>query len=655
VASCGGAPTPAPAVPVQPVATAPLPPPPDLRPAPEPSGLIVSGRVGKLSGVFATVRGWSSLPMPQSEQLSELLIGKGVGPVVDLDQPIDFAVATTGGGAHTHAMVAVSAAVKDVDAAKTGLSEHYKLAPAANGVLLLQGLAPGPTEDDAVGDGDGGDHRACELAPAFGAAPTRVVCGMDAKSLSELGPWLTRTATRATSPSDLHVEMRMQPLKPVVSGLKRMFSVVAGGILDVPAKMQGARDAAIAVGNDLVDFALDLDTLSLDVQLADSGVGVKMASTFSGVSSAFTRLVTAHADGGSPTPAAFWQLPGDTDSATFYRGIDSNDLARLRDLLLKVLDAKLVEDGVKEADRKLLADALVKIPSTAPGVYASGVDIDAVRRARAAAAALGSAPDPLQEMEAKRVLAEELLGWHLVELDEPSSRLAAAMRDASAAWSRPGLLGMYRAKAKGSTPPVIRMAPLPKEAALTRDALHYVIELPFGDDAASSPQKTPASPGAPRPVARPKAVGHTRPLLIHVLLAGEGSRAWLAIGGDLALVGTKLAGVLAGGHGGGRSDLGFFKDARTGTGGFFTLRAGSMMTQLVGVLLSGAAGGLDLGLSSDDALEDIAHVPHKGDTPIVYTLTTQAGGPPTSVISTLQVPRAAIEDTIVGILRHAGP
>jgi hypothetical protein len=647
VASCAGAtPPPAPLVPVQPVAVAPTPPPPDLSPAPEPPALIVSGRLSKLSGLLATVRGWSNLPMPQSEQVTELLTGQAVGPLVDLEQTIDFAVASTGSGTHMRAQVAVSAGIKDIDAAKAVLSDRYKLAPGENGALLIQGLGHRSSQDadDGDSDSDDGDHRVCELAPAFGAAPMRIVCGMDAKSLADLAPWLTRTATRLPSPSDLHVDVRMQPLKPTISGFKRMFSALAGAVLGEPSGMPDLRDAAISLGTDLVDFALDLEKISVDVQLSDAGAGLTATTKFSGNSSAFTRVVTAHADGGSQAPAAFWQMPGDADSAAFYRGLDANDLARVRDLALKLLDVKLAEDAIKEVDRKVLVDVLAKLPSPAPATYASGVDLDAVKKAHGAGMALGSSPEPLQEIEARRVLAEALLGWHLLELDESSSRLSAALRELTTTWTRPGLLGAYRAKAKGGVVPVIRTAPVPKGATLPRDTQHYVIELPFEHDASSE------SHNAPLPAARgvvKASKGRPKALLLHLFLAAEGPRTWLAVGGDDALLASKLSFALTAGQANARSDLGFFKDVRTGSAGFFTLRSGAAMAQVIGVLFS------ELGLRSDDSLEDLAHVPHGGTTPIVYSLTAQVGVP-SSVVATLQVPRAAIEDTVVGVLRHGG-
>src|SRR5580704_19702238 len=80
LAGCGGgapppqAPPPAPTA--APVAAAPVY---DLSAVPQPAGLVVSGRVAKLSASLAAVHGWTQLPMPKSEQVSELLTTEAVG------------------------------------------------------------------------------------------------------------------------------------------------------------------------------------------------------------------------------------------------------------------------------------------------------------------------------------------------------------------------------------------------------------------------------------------------------------------------------------------------------------------------------------------------------------------------------------------------
>src|SRR5580692_10424692 len=94
--ACGPA-APPPTIPVA-ASAAPTPPPPpvDLSEVPAPPGLVVTGRFAKLSASFAVVRAWTKLPMPQSEQVTELLASEAIGSVVDLDQPLDFAVAIAG-------------------------------------------------------------------------------------------------------------------------------------------------------------------------------------------------------------------------------------------------------------------------------------------------------------------------------------------------------------------------------------------------------------------------------------------------------------------------------------------------------------------------------------------------------------------------------
>src|SRR5580698_7792808 len=207
VAACGGAPASpqAPASSAAPLAGAALGLAPNLSPVAPPAGLVVSGRLARLEASLAVVHGWSQLPMPRSEQVTEMIAGEGLGALVDLGQPIDFAVAITGAGAGIRSMVAVSAALRDFDQAKATLGERYKLVQGADGALLIQGLGRGAHSADEGDEGkssdDGDDPHACELAPAFGPAPTRLVCGLDGKALSALGPWLTRGATRLTSTS----------------------------------------------------------------------------------------------------------------------------------------------------------------------------------------------------------------------------------------------------------------------------------------------------------------------------------------------------------------------------------------------------------------------------------------------------------------------
>lgn len=651
--ACGGAPA-APQAPAaaKPVASAPPPSPPDLSPVPEPEGLVVTGRLNDVGASLGVVHGWSKLPMPGSEQVTELVTSEAIGPVVDVDQPIDFAIAVAGSGMQLRPVVAVSAAVKDPDKVKASLADRYKLVPRDNGTTLIQGLGKPAAKDDDEAQGGSRDdaadtERTCELAPAYGAAPVRLVCGLDPKALSELGPWLTRTATRAPATgADVHVEVRMTPLKPTIEEQKRFLGLLLGRALGGEAP--GTRNVLSGVAGDFADFALEVDTLDLDLKLADPGADMTTTLKLSGNTSELGKLVTGHAERSGPVPAEFWQLPGDADLAFFDRGLDDAQLAKARDLVLELASDALGDQGIKEADRKPILDALGKLASPAPVAYASGLDAAATQKAFAAEKALGDQADATSRAEAKHASAQAILGWHVIELGEPSGRIAGALKDLSAAWGKPSVVAAYRAKHPGAPPTSLRTAPLPKGVTLPSGTQHYVLSIhPYAPErrvthpghGASQPKaadKKPAKPG--------------RPTVLHVLVVPDGQRTWIASGGDEGLVATRVAAAM--GSGGdklrARPELASLKNATVGAGGFVTVRGLPEMVEQLAVLF---------GDSSHDAMEsldDVQKLPHQGLVGMPFTVTAQANGPGHGAVTTLQVPRATVEDVVAGILQHGG-
>jgi hypothetical protein len=649
---CGGAPaaTQAPAAPKPEAMVASPPPPPDLSPVPDPQTLVVSGRAARVGASLAVVHAWSKLPMPQSEQVTELVTSEAIGPLVDLDQPIDFAVAVGGSGPKMRELTAISAAVKDPDRVKAALSERYKLVPGDNGALLIQGLgkraAKDDDDDDGTPDAVGDAERTCELAPAYGAVPVRMVCAFSPNALTELGPWLTRTATRAATTADLHVDVRMAPLKATLSGQKRFLGILAGGLLGGRSGMGGLRDLVSGVAGDVADFALDLDTATLDLTLSDPGANATLTMKLGGRTSELGRLATAHPERSGPAPAAFWQLPGDADLAFFDRGVDDAALAKGRELVVKLAGDELTDIGVKDADRKAIVDALGKLASPAPLVYASGLDAAQVKKAAAAEKGLGTQADAAERGEARRAMAQALLGWRIAELDEPSAKFTAALKELAAAWSKPAVVAAYRAKSKDEPAPSLHVAPLPKGVALAAGTQHYLLEVgPFEHEGMRLP---PAPPDKAK--AEKKPAGARKPVAFHVFVVPDGQRTWIAMGGDEALVAAKVAGAMgsAGDKLSARPELESFKNTSLGAGGFVTARGLPEIAQQLPALF---------GMSSSVATEGIdeaASMPHQGVVPIPFTVTAQQGSSPAPVVATLQVPRAAIDDVVAAILRHGG-
>jgi hypothetical protein len=304
--ACGGVPT-APQAPASSAAAAApvaLPPAPDLSPVPPPPGLVLSGTIPKVAASLATVHGWTQLPMPHAEQVTAMIADQDFGPIADLERPIEVAVTVAGAGSHLSKAVGVSAAVRDIESAKSLVGAlHYDLVPGSNGALLIQRAGRHPQTSDDADDRDNDDANVCELAPASGDTAFRLVCGWDAKALATLAPWLTRGATRETSTNDLHVDLYMEPLRPTLDEERRSFSILLGMML--AGRIAGSeRELSQALGAAPIDFATDLDTATLDVTLSDLGAAASLTLRLSGTTSVLGRMLTANADRNGPAPPA---------------------------------------------------------------------------------------------------------------------------------------------------------------------------------------------------------------------------------------------------------------------------------------------------------------------------------------------------------------
>jgi hypothetical protein len=609
----------------------------DLGPVALPANLIVFGRITKPSASLSIAHAWSKLPTPQSEQLSELVVGEPVGPLIDVDQPVDFALAVNrpgGGPPSDTALFSVSAGIRDLDVAKAALTERYKLVPADNGALVIQGLGTAADSGADEEDRDSQARRTCELAPAYGSSATRLVCALgDPKALTELGPWLTRGATRMRSTSDVRVDVRVQPMKSLVSDKWKTMSILLGAFTGSSLGIPSVRELAMAAAQDLVNSVLDLDTLSLDLHLSDSAARVVLTQNFSGTTSLFAQLATANADRVGPPPAQFWQMPSDADLAVFGRGTDPALLAPIRDRMLKVVSETLAEDGVKSPDGRALVEALRRFPLSTATVYAHGIDVEAARKS--VAVAVSSAGDE-SEQTARWSLAKDLVGWHVVEMDEPASDLSQALKALTAAWSRPAVASVYRAGFRGL--PAVRLAPapMPKGGAWPVTAEHYVVEL------------------QPPPPAHQKAGGKTQPaarsVTFHVFVVPDGGRTWVGVGGDESLITAKLASAIAGSGDSLRSmsELMLLKDSHVGAAGFVTIRG--VATEAMGIA---ALVGMSP-QSAADTLAELQRLPAAGASALTLTSTSSSSKAPAAVVTSFDVPRAAVEDGIVWALHHGG-
>jgi hypothetical protein len=210
------------------------------------------------------------------------------------------------------------------------------------------------------------------------------------------------------------------------------------------------------------------------------------------------------------------------------------------------------------------------------------------------------------------------------------------MKAIAAALARPGVFAAYHAK-PGARAVAMRSAPVPKGAALPKGTEHFAIEVPLPD----------ATDGAP---AKGAAAGSPKPLAIDVFVVPDGSRSWIGVGGDVALIGAKLAAAVAGSGEilGARPELASMKDAVVGAGGFVTARGLPENGVEIGAFGGGGMGAFGTAASLFDGS---AQLPHQGTTPIPFSLTASAAAPGT-VVASLQVPRGTIDDVVMTVIKH---
>jgi hypothetical protein len=673
--ACGGSPppeAPPPAVPTSKPAVAAMPA--DTSEVPEPKTLLLFTRINKPSDALKMVGAWTSLPMPASDDAAELITGKPVGRAIDLDKPIDFALASDPRGRGVKPLYAISVAVKSADEAQSVLSEHFKVSAGGSGIIKLEEKKTrgGPSEREPADDDDDGSgpERRCQLTPSAGDAKMRLICAGTDAALRELAPYLARTAPRRAYPADIHAEGRIDPLKPMVSSGKQMVPMMVRSLLGGGAGKNSSAiaDVVNAVVGDGIDFALDLDRLSFDAKLEDKGASAVFTTSFKDTSSLTSRIVTSHPERADVPPAAFWHLPADSDATFFHRGVDASEINHPRDLLLEALGHKFEIDGMPTADRKVVTDALTHYLAivTSPAVYAKGVDVAGVQKALAAVkskkelsdgplrkdAATKDAKPAQTDAEVKAI--EQLAGWALVGVEEPATKVQAVAKEWAATFARPGVAKWLKegSALDGLPPPTLKLQPVAAKLGLPKDTvqLELTVVHSLGDAPSSAPPAPPVAPKAgavpskPTAAAAPKKI-LARPTKLHMYFVPDGTRTWIAFGLDEALVASKVLAALGTSPEAGtlakREGLDELRTAKVNSGGFIDVRGFAAGTAFEYVLDNPPS-------TFRDPFRGIAGSPQQGQTPIPFTFLSQSGtGPGRAMVVTAKVPRTAIQDIVL--------
>ncbi len=635
--ACGSPPAPAPAAASPSVASAPKEPPVDVSPVPEPPGLVVLARVNKPDAIVSAVGSWTRLPLPSGADLVRSITDDAVADVVDLSQPVDAALSVGLSRRGVDPLPAFSVAVKSYDEAKTKLGEKHRLIARANGQFKVEGLGkkknavrPGvgrPDEDENDDEDEDGDG--CVLAPAPQGA--RLVCGPGA-ALDALVPYLSRTMPRQKWSSDVHVEIRPEPVRAPLQEMRASIPILARSLLG--AQSPAVRDLVDSSLGEVMDIVNDAQKLTVDAQVAETGIVANTRFEFQSAKSLFARVLTT--DRSDSPPPAFWHLPSDTDTAFFGRGTDPKLFDHPRELLANLMlegaDSAGVPDAERRAIKDLVVDRMLALFMNGAGIYGKGFDQAAIEKASQSLKTLK--PDNRAGIEeGKRVLLEQVVGWHLYQVGEPVAKVGPILKDWSALWNRPAFAKWAQAKAEKGMLPRMRIAPMPAGVTLPKETVHLEVTIPRDDITEMPSGSSGAKAAKPKKIAR-------KPVLFHLYAVPDGGATWLAFGLDGKLVAQKAAASLASAPDastlGKASGMEALREGKVNGGGIATLR---------GVLVFAALDWRD----ERSPFSLLGGLPHKGNSPIVFTGRAEPasdGAKAGASAGQARISRAVIEDIV---------
>jgi hypothetical protein len=466
---------------------------------------------------------------------------------------------------------------------------------------------------------------ACAEQGSLGSAPLRMVCAASDDHLARL----LRHATHALpltplSRADMALLVRAEPLRAIDDpAIHSLVSSWLSKVLDVsamnePFAIQWA-SALESVTAELRNLADDLDGSSVEFSLRSEQQTLELsvlAPAAAGRSALGQLLVGSGATG--IAPAEFWHAHEASEDAGFIWAFESTPLARLRKpvgaLLGTVLDFRGVPERLARQARLLVED--LPLPR-GPVIHASG-------RLPAVAGTVVARAPWLDE-----------LGWQLLNVRGAFAEYRFYVSALVDAFNDPILGPQFGRLLRGALGP--EWAPLrmkqrrPRRAAeLPRDS--FVLEVTFASASAVSPSV--ASPGT----AADDILVRSAPLpTLFAVFAPDDDGVKVAWGGDEAFLVSvvsqpqtnKAAATLAS-----RAGLGSLHEQRTLAGGFYSLAA---LAELDGSLLPRIGPWERRGKS-------VAEAPHRGLSPIVYTVSQPFAATTLSLSASLG--RDTVEDLL---------
>jgi hypothetical protein len=415
-----------------------------------------------------------------------MLLGRKLGAIVDLAQPIDVT-------SSADSSFVVSLAVKQDAEAKLG-----------EGLVLREqgGLLHIGTPDDS--HAEAGRMGACAFASAAGRATTRLVCASDEAALAGSAAYLARNVAAEPLDADARVTLPGRILRD-----KR----------DATARAIGEA-ASARLGTALVERFLDeIDRLDVNVRFGGSGVELGLDVRLSARQSMLAKVLVPRTVAATPS-RAFYRLPSDALFALHTTGALAEDIAPLRRALADNLESTLLQDGYRSDKTRELRERIESLLLTG-GPFVVGAGVAGGRDgADKALAAFDSASTPDRARTATKARAA-LVPWVMVAVEEPAEKWTTGLRDIVRRGQEADKTRVPGSKSSSPRDPDgdhvdVRPGALDPSLKLPNDAMHLEV------------------------VIAPRTKGKHPTRTAHLFVVPKGTTTWLGYSEDLAAITSRL-------------------------------------------------------------------------------------------------------------------
>jgi hypothetical protein len=372
----------------------------------------------------------------------------------------------------------------------------------------------------------------------------------------------------------------------------------------------------------------------MDAMLEGEGASLTTRVEHGKAASTTAKLAVANPARAEAPPPAFWRLPADAEMAAFGRGSDPKVLERPRKLLSAVLAEEMAKTTIPEAERKAFEELFGNrsLPLlVGPVVYGKGTSEAGLAKAREMqekANANAGKTDRTATDRAKLAYVAQGFGWHVMNVQEPVSKVGPVMKEWAQLWSRPALAAWK--KQKDASTLSVRAAPVPAALKLPKDSVHLEVVM-------KRERQAETQWDAKTKTMKTVKTWPVDPVTFHVYAVPDSGATWVGLAFDDALLGQKLAVVT-----GGPPEATLAK-----TPAFQPLRdvkaSGAMVATLKGFT---SLARMDGDIRLDKA---VGSLPSKGTTllPVISRAEApSASAPAGASVTTIKVPRAFLEDVM---------